>query len=185
MTPIIYLARHASPDRSTGIRYDIAPGPPLLPQGEDEATQLGERLRDAGVVKIYASPLERTRQTAQIAGVAGDIPVEHEQELIQEHVRGEDAVDVLDRMKSFFNDAAEESAELGPVAIISHGSPIRLLVEHLGFHKEALDHYRKQFDYNNPSPPAGLWRAEQQADGTWQVALVWTPEPFEEFTVMV
>ena len=185
MTPIIYLARHASPDRSTGIRYDIAPGPPLTPKGEDEAARLGERLRDAGVAKIYASPLERTRQTAEIAGEAGAISVEHGQEHIREHVRGEDAVDVLDRMKTFFNDAAAESAEAGPVAIISHGSPIRLLVEHLGFNKQAIEHYRKQFDYQNPSPPAGLWHAEQQADGTWQVALVWTPEPFEEFTVMV
>ena len=185
MTPIIYLARHASPDRSTGIRYDIAPGPPLTHEGEHEAELLGSVLRDAGAVKIYASPLERTRLTAEIAGEAGDIPVEHGQELLREHVRGEDAVDVLDRMKSFFNDAAEESAELGPVAIISHGSPIRLLVEHLGFNKQAVEHYRKQFDYQNPSPPAGLWRAEQRADGTWQVALVWTPQPFEEFTMMV
>lgn len=183
--PTIYFARHASPDRSTGIRYDVAPGPPLLPKGEDEAARLGEILRDHGVAKIYASPLERTRQTAEIAGESGDIPVEHGQPLIREHERGEDAIDVLDRMRTSFNDAIEESVELGPIALISHGSPIRLLVEHLGFNKQALEHYRKQFDYNNPSPPAGLWRAEQQTDGAWQVALVWTPEPFNEFTVMV
>ena len=58
---MLYLARHATPDwNMRDIRYDIPPGPPLVPQGEAEAAQLGEFLRQAGVVQIYVSPLVRT-----------------------------------------------------------------------------------------------------------------------------
>ena len=35
---VLYLARHATPDwNMRDIRYDIPPGPPLVPQGEEEA----------------------------------------------------------------------------------------------------------------------------------------------------
>ena len=64
-TSAIYLARHATPDwNRRDIRYDIAPGPDLVPQGEAEAAQLGEFLRTTGVTRIYASPLVRTRGRA-------------------------------------------------------------------------------------------------------------------------
>ncbi|MEZ4609900.1 MAG: histidine phosphatase family protein [Caldilineaceae bacterium] len=46
----------------------MPPGPPLVPDGETEAAKLGEFLRAAGVTKVYASPLERTRRTAEIVG---------------------------------------------------------------------------------------------------------------------
>ena len=39
-TPIVYLARHATPDwNRKDIRYDVAPGPDLVAQGEAEAAR--------------------------------------------------------------------------------------------------------------------------------------------------
>ena len=79
MSAVVYLIRHATPDWSrTDIRYDIPPGPPLTSQGEAEAQQLGEFLQTIPVKHIYASPLERTSRTAQIAAAALGIQVEAE-----------------------------------------------------------------------------------------------------------
>ena len=84
-TPLVHLIRHASPDRTrTDLRYDVAPGPPLTPEGEAEAERLGVWLRGTGVVALWASPLERTRRTAELAAVAAGIPVVHGVEGIAE-----------------------------------------------------------------------------------------------------
>lgn len=177
--PVLYLARHATPDRTTGIRYDIMPGPPLLDTGKAEAERLGHFLREQGVCTIFASPLERTRQTASIAGAAGGIPVVHDQELIAEAARESSEDEVRERMLTFWEEAVERSEESGPVAIISHGAPIRYLITALGFPIDTMQRYQKIFDYNNPSPPAGCWRATRREDGSWSIALVWMPEPVE------
>ena len=72
----IYIARHATPDwHRTDIPYDIAPGPPLTPQGEREAIALGEFLHSRSVQKIYASPLERAHQTGLLAAQIMDLEV--------------------------------------------------------------------------------------------------------------
>lgn len=43
--PVVFLARHGTPDwNMPGIRYDIPPGPPLVPQGEEEAAKLASPL---------------------------------------------------------------------------------------------------------------------------------------------
>lgn len=177
--PVVYLVRHATPNRSTGIRYDVPPGPPILPEGEEEARRVGEFLREAGVRKFYVSPMERTQQTARIAAeAAGDIPQVLEESII-EWTRGESDEQVLARMQAFWQEACLESAEIGPIAIVSHGGPIRVLVEHLGVDPELVAHYIKQFDYGNPMPPAGIWRTTRPTpDGAWDVRLVFTPKPF-------
>src|SRR5512139_431240 len=71
--PIVFLARHGTPDwNMTSIRYDIPPGPPLVPQGEEEAAKLGKFLKSQNVQLVYASPLVRARRTAEIAAeIAG------------------------------------------------------------------------------------------------------------------
>jgi broad specificity phosphatase PhoE len=178
----VYLVRHAAPDRTTGIRYDIPPGPPLLSQGEAEAAQLGEFLRSAHVQKMYVSPMERTQQTARIAAEAGgNIPWTLEESII-EWARGENEDAILERMLAFWEQAWVESKRTGPIALVGHGGPTRVLVEHLGVPKEKLAHYRKQFDYDNPMPPAGVWRTIQDASPEeWLVELVFAPQPFDPF----
>src|SRR5688572_17346761 len=72
----IYLIRHATPDwERTDIPYDIPPGPALTQHGEREAQQLGHFLKNAGIKKLYHSPLERCARTAQIASTIAGVPV--------------------------------------------------------------------------------------------------------------
>ncbi|MEZ4663193.1 MAG: histidine phosphatase family protein [Caldilineaceae bacterium] len=148
----IYLARHATPNRATGIRYDIAPGPPILPEGEKEAAQLGEFLQSVGVQQIYASPLLRTQMTAQIASETSGIEMETE-EFLAEWAHGEKDADVLARLWPFWERLCGESADDGPIAIVSHGGPIRILLEELGVAKEEVTYYCRHFDWGNPLPP--------------------------------
>src|SRR5574337_1070124 len=78
-SPTVYLIRHATPDwNRTDLPYAVLPGPPLTPQGVDEAMQLGYFLREAGVSQILTSPFERAVHTARIA--AGVVGVLMEQE---------------------------------------------------------------------------------------------------------
>lgn len=182
MTAIVYMIRHATPDWSrTDIRYDIPPGPPLTPQGEAEAQQLGEFLQTTSVTHIYASPLERTSRTAQIAAAALGIEVEIAPDLA-EWERGELEATVLTRVRAILDDALDESEVRGPLALVTHGGPIRILLGDLGLDRAELDHYRRTFDRDNPVPPAGVWKIVRNADGRIEKPeLVFTPQPYNRF----
>jgi broad specificity phosphatase PhoE len=186
MQSMIYLARHATPDWSrVDVRYDIPPGPPLTAQGEAEAAQLGAFLREAGVRKIYASPLERALRTAQIAGEQAAIPVE-EIAMIAEWQRGESEAAVLERFLPFWASACVESQSVGPLALVTHGGPVRLMLEYLEHDREEIKFYRKQFDRDNPLPPAGAWRIHREhEDGPWRIELCFTPQPFQRYEAQI
>lgn len=66
----IYLCRHGdtewSPLRRLAGRSDIA----LTDIGERNARQLGERLRGIAFDRVWVSPLQRARRTAELAGFA-------------------------------------------------------------------------------------------------------------------
>jgi broad specificity phosphatase PhoE len=182
MSATVYLVRHATPDwNRSDIRYDIPPGPPLTAQGEAEAAKLGQFLQTAGVCKLYASPLERAQRTAQIAAGVAQVEVV-EAEAVAEWRRGESEAEVLARFTPFWVAVWEESVRYGPMALVTHGGPIRLMLEHLKLERAAIDFYRKQFDRDNPAPPAGAWRitrTQQRAD--WQMELAFTPQPYQIF----
>ncbi|MCX6046314.1 MAG: histidine phosphatase family protein [Chloroflexi bacterium] len=181
--PKIYLVRHATPDWSrTDIRYDIPPGPPLVAQGEAEAASLGEFLRTVEAYKIYVSPLERTLRTAQIAAEIAQLPV-FEEEAIAEWRRGESEQQVLERLMPFWDKISQESQENGPIVMVSHGGPVRAMLQHLKLDQAEIDFYRKQFDRDNPVPPAGAWLATQaRFDDRWQLHLAFTPQPHKVYT---
>jgi len=172
----IYLARHATPDWSrTDIRYDIPPGPPLTAQGEAEARQLGEFLREAGVKKIYASPLERTQRTAHLAAEVVGLPVVTE-ELIAEWRRGEHETEVASRFSGFWERICAESEALGPIVLVTHGGPIKVMLLNLGLPRATVDEYCRKFDRGNPVPPAGVWLAANHSSETpWYLELLFTP----------
>lgn len=181
MTSVTYLVRHASPDRKqTHIRYDIPPGPPLTPEGEAEAEQLGRWLRGVGVTALWASPLERTRRTAELAAQVADIPVVHAVEGLAEWVRGEAEAAVLERLRPVWHGALAESAAGRPIGLVTHGGPIRALLRALELDDELLARYSRQFDHGNPVPPAGVWRTARSApDAAWELGLVFSPRPFQ------
>jgi len=72
----IYLARHGETEwavlgKHTG-RTDI----PLTPKGEFEAQRLGERLEGIEFTRVLASPLQRARRTAELAGFGARLELE-------------------------------------------------------------------------------------------------------------
>ena len=175
-TPTIYLIRHATPDWTrTDIPYHLPPGPPLTPPGEAEANQLGVYLRAAGVSRIFSSPLERCLRTAHIAVAHTGFAVEIETGL-SEMQPNEKNEAVYARLWPVWQTATAH-ADSGPVALITHGGPIALLLAELGLTPEVLNHYKRLFDRNNPLPPAGVWQAVRNGDG-WQLSLTFTPEQY-------
>jgi broad specificity phosphatase PhoE len=177
MLPTVYLVRHATPDWSrTDLPYHLPPGPPLTPQGEKEAAQLGEFLRDMGVAQVHGSPLERCQRTAQIAAeVAG--AVWQEEPRLAEWRPEEKAEDVLRRVWPVWAHAGETCLSAGPVALVTHGGPILSLLTELGADRKLLAQYQATFDRRNPVPPAGAWRAVRpSAEGPWSLDLAFTPQ---------
>ncbi|MCE1254799.1 MAG: histidine phosphatase family protein [Anaerolineae bacterium] len=172
----IYLARHATPDWSRkDIRYDIPPGPPLVEQGKIEARQLGIYLKEVGAKKIFHSPLERTRNTAEIAAQASGLPFEERSEII-EWREDETESDLHARFWPFWLWCVENNEKIGPIALITHGGPARYMLQHLGIDLKILENHRHMYDYTNPLPPAGAWRIErEQPNAPWQFELTFKP----------
>ncbi len=186
MPAIIYLARHASPDWTrTDLRYDIPPGPPLTDQGKEEAVKLGVYLQGTPVTRIFASPLERTLHTAKLAGEqVGLTPTVDD--AIAEWQRGEPEADVLARFLPAIARTLSTSHAEGPAVFVTHGGPIRLLLQQLGLPQAEVDFYRRQFDRDNPVPPSGVWRISQAAHGEFEAPeLVHTPQPFHRYVAEV
>src|SRR5688500_2958683 len=108
-TSTVYLIRHGTPDWSrTDLVYHLPPGPPLVPQGEREAEQLGTFLRDAGVRAVDTSPLERCLRTAHIAGDLNDLPV-HIEPGLAELLPGESSDGALARLRPVYDIAHQSS----------------------------------------------------------------------------
>lgn len=180
--PRVFLARHATPDwNRRDIPYDIPPGPPLTAVGEREALALGAYLREQGIVRVYHSPLERTKRTAELAtSVCGAELIESY--AIAEWRRDEDEPTVLARVLTLYARAARESSQIGPVALVTHGGCVLSMLGHLGVANAEIDHYRGQFDHRNPLPPAGAWLASQHMQGDmWDVRLSFAPNPIQPF----
>lgn len=180
LQPAVYLARHATPDwNRRDIPYDIPPGPPLTEQGEREASALGSYLLEQGVVKIYASPLVRTLHTAQIAAeiCGASLIVAHE---IAEWRRDEDEPTVLERVRPLWQRAGDESQEIGPIALVTHGGCVLAMLNHLRVDQAQINLYRNQFDHRNPLPPAGAWLTRQESFGVpWMAHLAFSPTPIQ------
>lgn len=173
----IFLVRHATPDwEHTDIPYDIQPGPNLSPKGEREAEALADFIKSQGVVRLFYSPFERGARTAQIIATANGIPSVAEEGLAEWPMAAEPEVQVRQRMVSVFGRAARESAELGPIGLVSHGGPIALLLLELGMNQDELAPYRTMFDTTNPLPPAGVWKVERcPGEERLDFQLVFTP----------
>jgi probable phosphoglycerate mutase len=66
--PIVYLAHHGeTPWTITGQHTGLT-DLPLTERGERNARRLGERLKGLTFAKVFTSPLQRARQTCELAG---------------------------------------------------------------------------------------------------------------------
>lgn len=172
--PPLYLVRHATPDWArTDLPYHLPPGPPLTEQGEREAVLVGGFLRAAGVQVMWASPLERCTRTAELAARSAGAQLAAEPRLV-EWQPGELPADVLGRLWPVWQQAGHASRELGPIALVTHGGPIAVLLAELGLPPAELEAHRRQYDRGNPLPPAGVWRATP-VNSHWRLELAFTP----------
>jgi broad specificity phosphatase PhoE len=74
--PCIYLARHGETAWSLTGQHTGTTDLALTQQGEANARSLGERLAGLAFAKVFTSPLQRARQTCELAGFAGDATVD-------------------------------------------------------------------------------------------------------------
>jgi probable phosphomutase (TIGR03848 family) len=71
----LVLARHAVTHQTGPMLSGRTPGIDLSDTGHDQARRLGERLAGLPVAAVYASPIERTTQTAEAVAGHHDLPV--------------------------------------------------------------------------------------------------------------
>jgi probable phosphoglycerate mutase len=76
LLPQIYLARHGETEWSASGRHTGRTDVPLTDAGERNARQLGVRLKGLSFAQVLASPLQRARRTAELAGFGAVLQVD-------------------------------------------------------------------------------------------------------------
>jgi broad specificity phosphatase PhoE len=174
MTEILYLIRHATPDWSRKeIPYFYPPGPPLNETGLEEAGMLANFFQFSDLKRIYSSPLDRCLATAETIAAQNGLGIQIEPGL-SEHRPGEARAEVRKRLEPVLEQALQEARQ-GPVALVTHGSPIEIILEQLGLPAVELNEMKNRFDHHNPAPPAGVWEACRSISG-WNLSLVFDPQ---------
>ncbi len=152
MTATVHLVRHGEVENPRGIVYGRLPGFNLSERGERQAKQSAERLKDADLVAVWSSPLERARQTAGFIAEPHDLEVTIEDRLLESettlegltrdvfhffrtpkqwwHFRnplrpswGESFASIRARMIEAVKEAAA-AAEGREIALVSHQTPV-------------------------------------------------------------
>ncbi len=175
MPPVLYLARHATPDwNRKDIPYDVPPGPSLVPQGQAEAAQLAAWLGGRGIHQVFASPMARAWQTAEIVSAALGADLVETPDLIESR-RGESFEAIHARMQRFFAGIVANGDV--PVAAISHGFPIEVLLQSLGVSADEMAPLRQRFDHRNVIACAGAWQIDLSLPQAPRCTLAFTPAP--------
>ena len=73
---LLYLIRHGETEWTLSSRHTGLTDIPLTARGEDEARDLGPRLRDIVFSHVLTSPLKRARRTCELAGLNMEVQVE-------------------------------------------------------------------------------------------------------------
>ena len=66
--PQVYLVRHGETAWSISGQHTGRTDIPLTERGEQDAQELGTRLKGLNFAKVFTSPLQRARQTSELAG---------------------------------------------------------------------------------------------------------------------
>lgn len=171
MPKIAYLVRHAAPERNSHLRYDVAPGPSLAPDGYIQARHTAQFLADKEIRRLYHSPLQRALETAAVIARHLGQP-SWESEALREWERGTPAADIRQRMVAFWQTVMENGKGEGAAAFISHGGPIEQLLRHLT--QDTLDLSGHRYFGGATTPLGGVWQLTQTND-IWQITLIFNP----------
>jgi broad specificity phosphatase PhoE len=74
--PVVYLARHGETAWTISHQHTGRTDLPLTPQGEAEATRLGQRLAGLTFAAVLTSPLRRAVRTCELAGFGSAAEIE-------------------------------------------------------------------------------------------------------------
>ena len=85
----IHLVRHGNVENPTAILYGRLPGFHLSELGRRQAEAAAERLADAGVTALWASPLERAQETAAFIAKHHGINIVSDDRLLESDTRFE------------------------------------------------------------------------------------------------
>ncbi len=91
---MILLARHGETTSNKERRFQGQLDVPLNETGREQARALAERVRDEPLAALYASPLVRARETAEIVGAALGLDVR-----LDDRLKEVDVGDWQDRLK--------------------------------------------------------------------------------------
>jgi broad specificity phosphatase PhoE len=81
---VFHLVRHGEHVlRERGILAGRTPGVGLSPTGRAEIAAVAERLADEEIGALYASPLQRTKESADILAARLDLPVQYRDDVIE------------------------------------------------------------------------------------------------------
>lgn len=151
MRTTIYLVRHGEVYNPNRVVYGRIPGFFLSETGRKQAEKLGAHLSQKKLSAIYASPLERTHETATyIHSHHGHLDIIHDERIIEcytplegESIEvveknnwnfyepqflekgGESLEDIWNRMADFFTEIVQRHAG-EEIAVVSHGDPIMI-----------------------------------------------------------
>ncbi len=76
MTPRLFLMRHGETEWALSGKHTGRADVPLTENGDEEARQLGERIRIFSFAHVLTSPLQRARRTCELAGLLQHAKVE-------------------------------------------------------------------------------------------------------------
>lgn len=153
-----YFVRHGESESNVGERYADDETAPLTERGRAQATALADRCTKLPIEAIFASPLERTRETATKISEKINIPIEFSRELVERPIpvelhgrlrKDEDTRKIMDEWENGilvdeqeFNDVKERAGralallEKRPeshVLVVTHGYFMRTILAHVIF----------------------------------------------------
>ena len=151
MTTTIFLIRHGEVHNPEGTLYGRLPNFGLSYKGKQQLEKTAEYLKDKKISQIYASPLQRARESAEInrnklnlpettiteeilevrtsyeGGKFTDLdPLQSEVYLKPLHPNDETVEQIATRMQKFINQLIRTNPGKN-IAVVSHGDPIVIL----------------------------------------------------------
>jgi ribonuclease H / adenosylcobalamin/alpha-ribazole phosphatase len=83
VTTVTHLLRHGQTEHTPERRYSGRNDLPLSRTGRAEAEAAGVRAKELGIEVVVASPLRRTRETAEVVAAALGLPVTYDDDLVE------------------------------------------------------------------------------------------------------
>lgn len=153
MTTRVFFVRHGEVNNPDKIWYGRLPGFPLSEEGKKQIEKTAQLLLKENISAIYASPLLRTKQSAEIIGKVLNLPINYSNNLLEiksslqgktfayilfrsinlnifaspkNKIIGETIEDIAKRMQKFIDKIIIKHNGKN-IVVVTHGDPIMIL----------------------------------------------------------